>query len=225
MILTASCQTVNLTGGASLARIYHSQQEYYSFISLIPRIFSVILRSCHGVEHFHHPWPRIKKKKKKKLSRICSFPHACPHFSRCCHRRSHWCSCYCALLFLTCSTLYHIFTTPSTHRGYKAGWIRNRGPSWNFSIWLVDYFPTKPVTNQICNGQGLPGPVIDRGTRYAFISGYDRRMRNPAWVAEHITAESISLRNGDRKCSKFTEDQDGMPALQQPPLPKDSPAC
>ena len=65
MILTASCQTVNLTGGATLARIYHSQQEYYSFISLIPRIFSVILRSCHGVEHFHHPWPRIKKKKKK----------------------------------------------------------------------------------------------------------------------------------------------------------------
>ena len=60
---------------------------------------------------------------------------------------------------------------------------------------------------------GLPGPIVDRGARNAFISGYDRRMRNPAWVAEHITAESLSLRNGDRKHSTFTEDQDGMPAL------------
>jgi len=44
-------------------------------------------------------------------------------------------------------------------------------------------------------------------TRQAFISTYDRRMRNPAWVAEHITAESLQLDKGDRKNSSFLEDE------------------
>ncbi|KAF8455410.1 hypothetical protein BGX38DRAFT_1051993, partial [Terfezia claveryi] len=54
---------------------------------------------------------------------------------------------------------------------------------------------------------GFPGPIADMGNRSAFVSGYDRRMRNPAWVAEHITAESLLLENGDRKNSAFTEDE------------------
>jgi endonuclease G len=29
---------------------------------------------------------------------------------------------------------------------------------------------------------GNPGPVFDVGARSAFVSSYDRRMRNPAWV-------------------------------------------
>lgn len=29
---------------------------------------------------------------------------------------------------------------------------------------------------------GHPGPVFDAGNRTAFISSYDRRMRNPSWV-------------------------------------------
>ena len=48
------------------------------------------------------------------------------------------------------------------------------------------------------------------GNRAAYISGYDRRMRNPAWVAEHITAESLLLDEGDRKKSVFIEDEAGM---------------
>ena len=73
--------------------------------------------------------------------------------------------------------------------------------------------PQLAETNQMCNCLGLPGPIIDQGTRHAFISGYDRRMRNPAWVAEHITAESLLLHDGDRKNSDFAEDKEGMPAL------------
>jgi endonuclease G len=32
---------------------------------------------------------------------------------------------------------------------------------------------------------GNPGPVYDIGSRAAFVSSYDRRMRNPAWVGFH----------------------------------------
>lgn len=54
---------------------------------------------------------------------------------------------------------------------------------------------------------GAPGPTNDLASRTSFISVYDRRMRNPAWVAEHITAESLSGAKGDRKNSVFLEDQ------------------
>ncbi|KAK6330150.1 nuclease [Orbilia blumenaviensis] len=54
---------------------------------------------------------------------------------------------------------------------------------------------------------GAPGPTNDLASRTSFISVYDRRMRNPAWVAEHITAESLSGSKGDRKNSVFLEDQ------------------
>lgn len=30
---------------------------------------------------------------------------------------------------------------------------------------------------------GHPGPVFDIGNRTAFVSSYDRRMRNPSWVS------------------------------------------
>ncbi|KAK6342609.1 nuclease [Orbilia javanica] len=54
---------------------------------------------------------------------------------------------------------------------------------------------------------GAPGPTNDLASRTAFVSVYDRRTRNPAWVAEHITAESLSGPKGDRKNSVFLEDQ------------------
>ncbi|KAF3939961.1 Nuclease [Dactylella cylindrospora] len=57
---------------------------------------------------------------------------------------------------------------------------------------------------------GTPGPVHDQATRSSFLSVYDRRMRNPAWVAEHITAESLTGAKGDRKNSVFLED-DSVP--------------
>ncbi|KAH8591788.1 hypothetical protein B0O99DRAFT_631661 [Bisporella sp. PMI_857] len=53
---------------------------------------------------------------------------------------------------------------------------------------------------------GFPGPVADLATRNALISSFDRRLRNPSWVAEHITPESLAASNGDRKNSVFLED-------------------
>jgi endonuclease G len=53
---------------------------------------------------------------------------------------------------------------------------------------------------------GFPGPVADLATRHALISSFDRRLRNPSWVAEHITPASLALSNGDRKHSLFVED-------------------
>ncbi|PHH71100.1 hypothetical protein CDD82_6737 [Ophiocordyceps australis] len=53
---------------------------------------------------------------------------------------------------------------------------------------------------------GFPGPVADVAWRSALISSYDRRMRNPHWVVEHITPASLAMRQGDRKDSVFVED-------------------
>ncbi|OLL24656.1 Mitochondrial nuclease [Neolecta irregularis DAH-3] len=53
---------------------------------------------------------------------------------------------------------------------------------------------------------GTPLISADIGNRKAFISLYDRRMRNPAWVAEVLTAKSLERKNGDRKNSEFYED-------------------
>jgi endonuclease G len=53
---------------------------------------------------------------------------------------------------------------------------------------------------------GFPGPVSDIASRHALISSYDRRLKNPQWVVEHITPESLAMRDGDRKNSVFVED-------------------
>jgi endonuclease G len=53
---------------------------------------------------------------------------------------------------------------------------------------------------------GFPGPVADLATRQALISSFDRRLRNPSWVAEHITPASLAQSNGDRRHSVFIED-------------------
>ncbi|KAI9753412.1 MAG: nuclease [Lichina confinis] len=58
---------------------------------------------------------------------------------------------------------------------------------------------------------GFPGPVNDVATREALISSFDRRTRNPSWVAEHITPQSLAIHGGDRRGSTFLED----PALPQ----------
>ncbi|KAI0816769.1 hypothetical protein GGR55DRAFT_628500 [Xylaria sp. FL0064] len=54
---------------------------------------------------------------------------------------------------------------------------------------------------------GFPGPVADIATRQALISSFDRRLRNPHWVIEHITPASLAVRDGDRKHSVFLEDE------------------
>ncbi|EGX93646.1 mitochondrial nuclease [Cordyceps militaris CM01] len=53
---------------------------------------------------------------------------------------------------------------------------------------------------------GFPGPVADVAARSALVSSYDRRTRNPHWVAEHITPASLARRDADRKHSTFLED-------------------
>ena len=53
---------------------------------------------------------------------------------------------------------------------------------------------------------GFPGPIADLANRSALISSYDRRLRNPHWVVEHITPESVSQNFADRKHSSFLED-------------------
>ncbi|KAI9861783.1 MAG: nuclease [Trichoglossum hirsutum] len=53
---------------------------------------------------------------------------------------------------------------------------------------------------------GFPGPVNDLANRTSLVSSFDRRLRNPTWVAEHITPESLALNNADRKNSTFVED-------------------
>ncbi|KAI6246766.1 Mitochondrial nuclease [Erysiphe necator] len=54
---------------------------------------------------------------------------------------------------------------------------------------------------------GFPGPVADLAQRKALISSYDRRLRNPHWVAEHITPSSLKSPEADRKLSVFMEDE------------------
>ncbi|KAL9131388.1 MAG: hypothetical protein Q9217_000656 [Psora testacea] len=53
---------------------------------------------------------------------------------------------------------------------------------------------------------GFPGPINDLHPTLSTTSSFDRRTRNPMWVAEHITPSSISANNADRKFSIFLED-------------------
>ncbi|KAL2753385.1 hypothetical protein ACRALDRAFT_1065304 [Sodiomyces alcalophilus JCM 7366] len=64
---------------------------------------------------------------------------------------------------------------------------------------------------------GFPGPHADLATRAALISSFDRRTRNPHWVVEHITPESLARSGGDRKNSTFKEDP-GVPEKFQAKL-------
>jgi endonuclease G, mitochondrial len=74
-------------------------------------------------------------------------------------------------------------------------------------------FPVTPALTTVApvdpNGlfqYGFPGPIADLRPTPSLTSSYDRRTRNPFWVAEHITPESLSVKSGDRKFSTFYED-------------------
>lgn len=69
---------------------------------------------------------------------------------------------------------------------------------------------TAPVNPAGLFEYGFPGPVADLATRQALVSSYDRRLRNPHWVVEHITPASLASREGDRRHSSFVED-DAVP--------------
>ncbi|KAJ7632260.1 hypothetical protein FB45DRAFT_911982 [Roridomyces roridus] len=60
---------------------------------------------------------------------------------------------------------------------------------------------------------GNPGPIADPLVRKAYVAAYDRRLRHPAWTAEHLTVASLKRpADGegpvDRGNSKFVEDED-----------------
>ncbi|KAF8636537.1 hypothetical protein AX17_003349 [Amanita inopinata Kibby_2008] len=69
---------------------------------------------------------------------------------------------------------------------------------------------------------GSPGPVADSLMRKAYVAAYDRRLRHPAWTAEHLTLASLGRspvsgpldpnESGDRAKSAFVEDV-SIPAL------------
>ncbi|KAF8126515.1 hypothetical protein EV363DRAFT_1452894 [Boletus edulis] len=68
---------------------------------------------------------------------------------------------------------------------------------------------------------GHPGPVPDLLVRKAYTAVYDRRLRHPAWTAEHLTLASLGKSTiapasdegvGDRTRSNFTEDE-SLPAI------------
>ncbi|TCD68239.1 nuclease [Steccherinum ochraceum] len=67
---------------------------------------------------------------------------------------------------------------------------------------------------------GNPGPISDQLVRKAYVAAYDRRLRHPAWTAEHLTLASLgkspliesppTTETGDRTKSTFSED-DSIP--------------
>ncbi|CAG8533017.1 11962_t:CDS:2 [Ambispora leptoticha] len=73
--------------------------------------------------------------------------------------------------------------------------------------------PTIPLAQKIRAAKesilpfGFAGPINDTLYRTAYISSYNRQLRNPNWVAEHITNESLTQGDGvERTKSTFRED-------------------
>ncbi|KEF54515.1 endonuclease G, mitochondrial [Exophiala aquamarina CBS 119918] len=59
---------------------------------------------------------------------------------------------------------------------------------------------------------GFPGPVIDTLSTPSHLSSFNRATRNPHWVAEHFTPQSLLLNNASRRHSVFYEDL-SVPAI------------
>lgn len=72
----------------------------------------------------------------------------------------------------------------------------------------VPAFPGSPVKPEGFYKYGFPGPVHDLQQHDEFIACYNRATRNPYWVLEHLTQESLRRGQGvDRKKSIFKEDE------------------
>lgn len=71
---------------------------------------------------------------------------------------------------------------------------------------LLAYPYPAPVDPNGLFKYGFPGPINDLRPTPSLISSFDRRTRNPHWVAEHITPASLAQSNGDRRHSNFHED-------------------
>ncbi len=75
----------------------------------------------------------------------------------------------------------------------------------DYSTRFKDIVP--PVNPNGLFRYGFPGPISDLHPTLSTTSAFDRRTRNPQWVAEHITPASLSANNADRKHSYFVEDE------------------
>lgn len=71
-----------------------------------------------------------------------------------------------------------------------------------------DVFDPSQINPEGFYKYGFPGPIHDLGKHQEFLTCFDRQTRNPYWVLEHITKESLKRRDGvDRKKSVFKEDE------------------
>lgn len=66
--------------------------------------------------------------------------------------------------------------------------------------------PISPVNPSGILQYGFPGPQTDLQTTSSHLSTYNRALRNPHFVAEHITPASLLLDNASRRLSTFYED-------------------
>jgi endonuclease G, mitochondrial len=74
--------------------------------------------------------------------------------------------------------------------------------------------PTSPVNPSGILQYGFPGPFTDLNTTPSHLSTYNRALRTPHFVAEHITPTSLLLNNGSRRHSTFYEDTTLPPAFR-----------
>ena len=66
--------------------------------------------------------------------------------------------------------------------------------------------PISPVDPAGIFQYGFPGPVSTVDHQPSHVSTFNRALRNPHFVAEHITAASLLIKNGSRRHSNFYED-------------------
>lgn len=71
----------------------------------------------------------------------------------------------------------------------------------------VGNFDPSSIKPQDFYKYGFPGPIHDLENFKEFTSCYNRATRNPYWVVEHITKESLQVKEADRKKSVFKEDE------------------
>jgi len=66
--------------------------------------------------------------------------------------------------------------------------------------------PRTPVNPSGVLKYGLTPPIADVNLTPSHTSSYNRQTRNPHWVAEHFTPQSLAQNNGSRRNSAFYED-------------------
>lgn len=83
--------------------------------------------------------------------------------------------------------------------------------------------PQQPINTNVSNMEkareilpfGFPGPVSDLVYRSAYVTSFNRRDRNPNWVAEHLTAAKLKRGDDvDRQKSTFKEDDTVPPQFR-----------